>query len=166
MDMIDRELEAKLHALEEFVASCFDCSPDGSGWRNTGITFTFVDACVYAEDMELYLPWENFNDFDFGYSKVSAGALEQAFMHHPDWASIKEEDVRLEMGRYTHLILGQDLKTPCQFLICYTNGGKAEEDDSAQVIRLADSNLIPVFDFGLGIDYTYNQLTDWLVKNT
>lgn len=159
---LPEDVMAELTAIaEELLQEKYIMRLDG----NPGACEAFLNACEYEEDMELYIPWENFNDHETGHHKVTAGALEQAFLHHPDWTQVGDEDARLEIGRYSYLILGKDLKSPCDFLICYSDQGKAESDDIAQVIRIADSNLIPVFDFGLGMEYATNQLTEWLAKN-
>lgn len=121
-------------------------------------------AGVKEDDMvELYLPWQNYNGFQSKYSRPSSAAIEQAFLHHPNWGACKES-VRKLHARNSHIILGANCDSPTDFVLCYTPEGKAG-GGTGQAIRLADAHLIQVFDYGLGIEYTNSQLMQWMAKN-
>lgn len=113
--------------------------------------------------IELFLPWQGYNEFQSPHHKSSTAAIEQAFLHHPNWGACKES-VRKLHARNSHIILGADCKSPVDFVLCYTPEGKSG-GGTGQAIRIADSNLIQVFDYGLGIEYTNNQLMQWMEKN-
>ena len=128
-----------------------------------GADDAFLSGITDESMCELYLPWQGYNGFQSKHYKQSAAAIEQAFLHHPNWGACKES-VRKLHSRNSHIVLGADCHSPSEFILCYTEGGKAG-GGTGQAIRIADSNLIQVFDYGLGIDYTTSQLQQWMEKN-
>lgn len=115
-----------------------------------------------SDRIEVYPPWKGFVDWYNNYEMPTPGAFEMAWKVHPTWHDLTPDDRRYHAAG-TLLVMGKDLKTPCDFLLCYTDKDQPN-DDVQQVIRIADCNLIPVFDLGLGVDYTLNQLEEWLEK--
>lgn len=64
-------------------------------------------------------------------------------------------------ARNSHQILGWDLETPTNFVVCYTKGG------TGQAIRIANHYNIPVFDVGAydTIDEVKIYLKDFLIRH-
>ena len=113
------------------------------------------------EAVELYLPWQGYNDYESPHHHVPIESIHLASMHHPNW-SVCKDSVRKLHGRNCNIILGPDVRQPTEslFVICYTEGAKAK-GGTGLAISVADSALIPIFDFGLGIEYTLNHFQQW-----
>ncbi len=103
-----------------------------------------------VEDLkEIYLPWVGFN----GRLRVEGiiapdlsnweQALEISEEAHPNWGRCSEGARKL-LTRNVYQVLGKDLDTPCEFIICWTKDGKAS-GGTGQALRMADVWEIPVF---------------------
>ena len=99
---------------------------------------------------EIYLPWKGFND---SISNLYLDNMEYKFeaekiakIYHPYWFNLKQGAKRLQ-SRNSFQVLGQDLNTPCDFIICYTKNGKGQ-GGTGQAIRIAKDKYVPVFDCG------------------
>lgn len=100
---------------------------------------------------EIYLPWPKFQDSNSKLIVQAGRAYEIAEEFHPYWHNLKEGAKKLQ-ARNSHQVLGRDLETPSNFIICYTKGGK-KAGGTGQAIRIAEAYNIPVFDCGLYEDY-------------
>jgi len=111
-----------------------------------GADQAFAKGCT---NKVVYIPWLGFNDSIDGVVACSYEALELASKYHPAWGKLSQGAKKL-MARNMHQILGDDLKTPVDFVLCWTPDG-AETSTSystggtGQAIRLAIANSIPVF---------------------
>lgn len=108
--------------------------------------------------MEIYLPEPNFGvvkgqDPEVFISDIPKKAFEIAQEYHPAWTRLSAYAKKL-MARNVLQVLGRDVETPTNFIICYTNNGKAS-GGTGQAIRIAQDYNIPVFnlknkeDFGI-----------------
>ena len=99
--------------------------------------------------LEIYLPKYQFNGFICDgitcHGPPGAEARAIAKTIHPYWANLGNLG-RDFMARNAHQILGLDLETPCQFILCWTADGKAS-GGTGQAIRHADKLGIPVLNF-------------------
>lgn len=86
-----------------------------------------VKSCSTNPLMEIYLPWNGFNNRlkslnNIVYSEL--GLIEEANklceIHHQYWKTTKKEAVKHLHRRNMHQVLGKDLKTPSKFCILYT----------------------------------------------
>lgn len=102
---------------------------------------------------EIYLPWPRFRHNDSKLCYVSDIALDMASQIHPVWDHLSDAAQKL-MGRNTYQILGQDLKTPCDIVICWTSDGyngtsvpnrTFNSGGTGQAIQIAIMNNIPVY---------------------
>lgn len=66
---------------------------------------------------------------------------------HPNGKNLSPHALELH-ARNTYQILGQDLNTPVQFVVCWTEGGRGE-GGTGQALRLAKMLNIPILDFGV-----------------
>lgn len=73
-------------------------------------------------------------------------ASEIASKFHPVWGRLDEYSKKLHT-RNTFQILGEELKTPSSFVICWTEDGKPK-GGTAQAIRVATHYNIPIFNLG------------------
>ncbi|WP_205617365.1 A1S_2505 family phage non-structural protein [Pelomicrobium methylotrophicum] len=100
---------------------------------------------------EVFLPWPGFNGRTSAFDSVSEEALAVASAAHPAFRRLTAE-ARLLAGRESHRILGADLRTPADFLVCWTPDGAQSEaeigretGEAALAIALADRWAVPVF---------------------
>ncbi len=96
----------------------------------------------YANDNEIYLPWKNFNSNSSPLYDISSLALHTAKQFHPRWSALSPAAQKL-MARNCYQVLGYDLKTPVEFVICWTSDGLAS-GGTGQAIRVAEHHSIPV----------------------
>jgi hypothetical protein len=87
--------------------------------------------------------------------------------YHPHWKNIKNSFVKKLISRNSYQILGGDLKTPCDFVICYTHDGVVRGEDTTihsggtgQAVRIASAHNIPVYN--LGYDKHFSKWQKWV----
>lgn len=105
--------------------------------------------------MEIYLPWATFNSppkNDPHYIDVrklpnweEARVIAEQF--HPAWGKC-DTNARLFHTRNVYQILGADLNTRSDLVICWTKNGK-QQGGTGQALRLANYLNIPVFDLAI-----------------
>lgn len=107
-----------------------------------GADSEFERGCNLCDDgkKEIFLPWKGFNDNQSPLCNPSKEAFELAELYHPAWRNCKT-GVRKLHARNMHIILGQDLKTPVSFVVCWHQGSGG----TMQAVRLAENRNIPVF---------------------
>ena len=86
------------------------------------------DACVGNQGKEIFLPWRGYpapkgpwNDSPL--YKPTQAAIELSMSLHPNPGACGQGARKLH-GRNSHIILGQDLLVPVQFVMCWTKGGQ------------------------------------------
>ena len=72
--------------------------------------------------------------------------MEIAKEFHPAWDKLSPAAKKLQ-ARNCYQVLGYDLETPSQFVVCWTPRGSGS-GGTGQAIRIAKSHNIPIFDFG------------------
>lgn len=116
----------------------------------------------YATIKEIYLPWKNFNENKSGLflnsmdQNLVQKAKDIAKMYHPFWIHLSEAGKKL-MTRNTFQILGIDLKTPVDFVVCWTQEGRMK-GGTGQALRISKSLDIPIFNL-------YNNEIFYKIKN-
>lgn len=123
-----------------------------------GADTAFETGVPNPELREIYLPWSGFGYDEKKYHNPSKGyyalqnlgleedAMKIAGRLHPAWGACSHGAKSLH-SRNIHQILGQDLKTPADFVIAYAkvdNHGNAK-GGTAMAISLADMRGIPVY---------------------
>jgi len=91
---------------------------------------------------EIYLPWKGFNGSDSPYFILHEEAFEVAKKFHPAWNKLADP-VKALMARNVYQVLGFDLDTPVEFVVCWTKDGK-DTGGTGQAIRIAKKYNIPV----------------------
>ena len=86
-----------------------------SGGAN-GADTAFEEGCCRKE---LYLPWPGFNGRQSEFQTVCNKALALAASLHPRWERLSSPARRL-MARNCYQILGTDLASPVDFVLCWT----------------------------------------------
>ncbi len=95
---------------------------------------------------EIYLPWHMFNNHPSTLCNLpmDEDAKRIAKKFHPKW-EVLSHAVQKMHTRNTYQILGQDLKTPSRFVICWTDG----TGGTMLAINIAKSYNIPVINLKL-----------------
>lgn len=112
-----------------------------------GADSAFENGCDKNNGLkEIYVPWRNFN---YNPSRLlpTEEAMELAAITHPGWMFLKEGARKLH-ARNCHQILGYDLKTPSDFVVCWTYEG-AFRGGTATALTLAKKNNIPIYNLGI-----------------
>lgn len=132
-----------------------------------GADSAFETGCDEASGMkDIFLPWRGFNN-----------NLSQLYDQHPDCFKIAGElhyawkhlnpSVHKLMARNVHQVLGQDLHTPSDFVVCWTPDGctsieqyTSKTGGTGLAIALASVNNIPVFN--LNRKGSYESLVEFI----
>lgn len=101
-------------------------------------------------ESEIYLPFKNFNNNKSSLYGVCQKALNIAESVHPNWRACSEH-AKLLHGRNVYQILGKDLNTPSDLVICWTPDAKIV-GGTATAIKLARQYGISVFNLACEID--------------
>ena len=107
-----------------------------------------------AELMEIYLPWKGFNHNPSPLHNISKAALEYAAdIYGPRWQYLKRP-VKNLMARNIYQVLGENLDTPSDCVVCWTPDGcisagdrSAKTGGTGQAITCAYELDIPIFNF-------------------
>lgn len=109
---------------------------------------------VPPERKEIFLPWKNFNGNRSPLYSQDPVSMEIAKFHHPAWDFLRGP-VRKLMSRNVHQVLGQDLETPSEFVLCWTADGAQTQEEITRktggtglAISVANENNIPVHNLG------------------
>jgi hypothetical protein len=92
---------------------------------------------------EIYLPWKGFNNNNSNLYTICPKAIEIAWEYHPNYYKLSEGAQKL-MARNSYQLLGSNLKTKSEFVICYTTDGK-DSGGTGQSIRISEAKKIKVF---------------------
>ena len=114
-----------------------------------GADSAFERGCFKAGGVaEIYLPWQRFNGSNSSLIlKENDGAYEIARKFHPRFDALSQGAQKLQ-ARNSYQVLGYDLSTPADFVLCWTKKGFGK-GGTGQAIRLARHHSIPILDFGL-----------------
>lgn len=103
-----------------------------------------------ATKKEIFIPWNKFNKYvhngddvfalEFMDNKDEAERISKEY--HPNWNRLSKGGISL-MTRNVYQILGKDLKSPSDFLVCYTKDGKIS-GGTGQAMRIAKDYNVPI----------------------
>jgi len=112
-----------------------------------GADMAFENGCDrFGGKKEIYLPWQGFNGSNSKFIVSDKRAFELAEQFHLYWYNLKDGARKLQ-ARNSHQILGNDLQTKSDFILCWTKNGKGS-GGTGQAIRIAKHYEISVFDMG------------------
>ncbi len=117
---------------------------------------------------QIFLPWDGFNGKDitnmnklhntFDYS-VPPFNHELVEKYHPKSSALSDAGWKF-MSRNSYQVLGKDLKTPVEFVLCWTKDGKSS-GGTGQALRIAKDYNIPIFNFYNG----YSDFSNYMTMN-
>lgn len=93
---------------------------------------------------EIYLPWKGFNGNPSPLHTISDEAFEMAKHFHPAWRMCNQA-ARKFHARNCYQVLGLDLNTPSEFILCWTLNASGE-GGTGQALRIAKYYSIPIYD--------------------
>lgn len=117
-----------------------------------GADSAFEQGCDSTQgSKEIWLPWPGFNHNRDSKLTPEAMHFELAATLHPTWGYLKDGPKALH-ARNTAQVLGADLHTPVDFVVCFTPDGAQTHEEvnkgtggTGTAIRLASLRGIPVF---------------------
>lgn len=142
------EVLAKMEALASDLAGQGFVLRSGAA---AGADAAFELGCDRARGAkDIWLPWRGFNGHESG-SFPGEAHFESAAVLHPAWVRLSR-GARALHARNVGQVLGADLQTPVEFVLCWTpDGCESREKRSARTggtgtaIALADERGIAVF---------------------
>ena len=93
----------------------------------------------------IFLPWKGFNQNQSSLFFILPEAYEMAEQFHPNWDACSPA-ARKFHARNCYQVLGIDLKTPSDFVLCWTPNGKPV-GGTGQALRIATHHKIPIVNF-------------------
>lgn len=108
-----------------------------------GADLAFEKGCLYNMPKEIFIPWKGFNGSKATFLEITKPALEMAAKYHPAWPKLKPS-VQNIMARNCYQMLGYDLNTPTDFVVCWTKDGGAT-GGTGQALRIAADLNIEIF---------------------
>jgi hypothetical protein len=96
-----------------------------------------------GDEKQIFLPWEGFNGRDGIVAGGKTAARKIAMRIHPYWDNLTQGGKKLHT-RNACQVLGFDLKTPVDFVVCWTPDGKPSGGTRTAVI-IAEEHGIPVY---------------------
>ncbi len=111
-----------------------------------------------AINKEIFLPWKDFNNNESLLFKITPDAYIMAKKYHPRYDTLSDGAKNM-MARNCYQVLGFDLNTPVDFIICWTKDGK-NIGGTSQALRIAQNLDIPIFN--LYFDDCYKKLIQHL----
>jgi hypothetical protein len=122
-------------------------------------------ALLQGGEVEIFVPWPGYNgapkdDPSIIVPPMTPRLLAIAEMHHPAWDRCSQGAKKLH-ARNGCQILGLDLNTPVDMVICWTKGG-LRQGGTGQALRLAKYWDIPIFD--LALSESWNSLYEFVTE--
>lgn len=135
-----------------------------------GADTAFEDGCdLHCGYKDIYLPWPNFQKNPSPLNQVSDEAMELAADVYGSRFKYLKMPVKLLMTRNVYQVLGMNLDTPSDFLVCWTPDGcesehtrSSQTGGTGQAIALASRHFIPVFN--LANEGRTEMLSEFLIK--
>lgn len=123
-----------------------------SGGAN-GADTAFETGCdIHDGSKTIYLPWKGFNGNESNLYDVDDDALELAGDVYGSGWKYRKMPVKLLMARNVYQVVGMNLDTPSEFVVCWTPDGceseknrKPKTGGTGQAIALASRSVVPVF---------------------
>jgi len=125
-----------------------------SGNAGGADTYFYQGQSKVSSEYEIFLPWPKFGEekndkfipLDDIDDKLVQKAINIVTEIHPAWNKCSQAAKKMH-ARNAFQVLGKDLNTPSEVVICWTQGGKAV-GGTATAINLAKEHDIPVWNLG------------------
>lgn len=135
------EMLEKMKSVGRFMASWEHTLRSGYG---PGPDRAFERGCDEQGGWkEIYLPYPGFAGHKSSLPTPDKEARMHASLFHPMWGNVSSSGWQF-LARNSFQILGPDLKTPADFVICWTKNGEVK-GGTGQALRVADHYRVPIF---------------------
>lgn len=121
-----------------------------------GADKAFMDGINDIDMMTVFIPWDGFNGYSSNDGPVTpvktmapsiqSQAYSIAEEYHPNWGAVSVGAQPL-MARNSFQVLGPDLESPVDCVICWTIDGKVT-GGTGQALRIARGHGIPIINLG------------------
>lgn len=131
----------------------------------TGADTAFEEGCVEGQGLkEIFLPWAGFNNRDGPdyINQPDERTYALISKYHPN-ANKLTRGAKALHARNMHQVLGKDLDTPSNAIICWTPAGNFV-GGTTTALRVAVEYGIPIFNFGSYQDSTAKELKKFLLE--
>jgi len=124
-------------------------APGADSWFEDG------QKSIAGASAEIYLPWRGFENRPCNETYIHLGTLPKSIVEkaeemvedvHPAWGRLSQGAKKLHT-RNVFQVLGKDLESPSQVVICWTEGG-IEKGGTRTAIKIAEEREIPVWNLG------------------
>ena len=160
-----RETPLNILVLMKFIA--LDLSAAGYTLRSGGADGADLAFESGTTQKEIFLPWKGFNNNTSLLFDIPEKAHEISSVHHPRWQYLREPVKKL-MARNAQQVLGKNLDSPVEFVICWTPDGCTKGSErtnttggTGQAISIASAFSIPVYNLQRELD---RQLVEELIE--
>lgn len=115
-----------------------------------GADLAFEKGCIAANgNKEIFIPWGGYNGHTAGDTSciIAPHTREHEFLartYHPNWKAC-DLNVRLLLARNGCQILGRNLDSPVDFVVCWTPNASGA-GGTGQALRIARAHHIPIYD--------------------
>lgn len=133
-----------------------------SGGAKGADTF-FENGVCFNKNKQIFLPWQEFNGSESplfipsGDSYLSTDSYKVAKKFYHSNLDKQPDATKRYMTRNVWQVLGPDLQTPVEFVVCWTSDGKVS-GGTGQALRIAE-------EFGIRIYNLFNSM-DYFLLNT
>lgn len=145
------------HVLNLMTAGASELSKQGWALRSGhayGADYAFESG---SSRSEIHLPWASYNKAlnriegaSYIVPEITAEIHNIAAAHHPAWDRLSDA-VKAFMYRNVTIVLGIELATPADMLVCWTPQGKVT-GGTGHAMRVAQTHGIPIFNLALPSD--------------
>lgn len=158
----DYHLQELFIVCKNFIQRGWTLRSGGADGADSQVEYAF-DECVKhgltkEENKEIYLPWKGFNKNTSSLYDPPIAAYELAATIHPNWFACSRGAKALH-ARNTQQILGKNLDTPTNVVVCWTLGGE-EIGGTATAMKLARLRGIPIVNLAINDEPTMVHLID------
>lgn len=108
-----------------------------------------------AKKKVVFLPWFGFNNKEGIVPPINNDLVKK---YHPKPSALSQSGWKF-MSRNSYQVLGPDLKSPVEFVLCWTKDGKAS-GGTGQAMRIAKDYGIPIFNFKNG----YTDFSEYILR--
>jgi len=108
---------------------------------------------IPEDKKQIFLPWNGFNDYyDYKYP-LTTNAYKVAEKFHPAWDRCSNGVKKLHT-RNVYQVLGYNLESPSEFIVCWTKGGRMV-GGTAQALRVSQEYNIKIYNLAIEKDKKY-----------
>ena len=138
-----------VHISKKLVSAGYTLRSGGADGADSAFELG-ADNAILTDDHErkqIFLPWKGFNKRVSQFDHPTHDAFEIAKKFHPAWNKLSSGGKALH-ARNVHQILGPDLDSPVEFVVCWTPDGQIS-GGTGQALRIAMKLEIPIHNLAI-----------------